>query len=52
MHLTLTEFGVKKRFHMEFSEDEAVVVFRRVVTALESGELARGRTDLRPGAEG
>lgn len=52
VHLTLTEFGVKKRFHMEFREDEAIGVFRRLVTALESGELARGRTDPRPGVEG
>lgn len=52
MHLTLTEVGVKKRFHAEFSEDEAAGVYRRVVTALESGELARDKADRRAGAEG
>jgi uncharacterized metal-binding protein len=39
MHLTLTEMGIKKRFHMEFSEDEAAGVFRQLVAALDRGEL-------------
>ena len=31
IHLTLTEIGVKKRFHTEFSEDEAAAAYQRVV---------------------
>jgi uncharacterized metal-binding protein len=37
MHLTLTEVGVKKRYHAEFSEDEATAVYRSIVSNLESG---------------
>jgi len=37
MHLTLTEIGIKKRFHMAFSEDEAAKIFRRIVGTLQSG---------------
>lgn len=37
MHLTLTKIGVRKRFHMMFSEDEAAKVFRRIVGALQGG---------------
>lgn len=37
VHLTLTKIGVKKRFHMAFSEDEAAKVFRRVVGTLQGG---------------
>lgn len=51
VHLTLTEFGVKKRFRMEFSEDEAAGVYRRLVADLESGELMRDHSDSRSGAE-
>ncbi len=35
MHLTLTEHGVKKRFHAEFSEDEATAIYRNIVSVLE-----------------
>lgn len=42
IHLTLTKIGVKKRFHMAFSEDEAVKVFRRIVGALQGGGVAGG----------
>jgi uncharacterized metal-binding protein len=32
----LTKLGVKKRFHAEFDEEEAVHVYRRMVSALAS----------------
>lgn len=35
MHLTLTQHGVKKRFHAEFSEDEAIAIYRNIVSTLE-----------------
>ena len=35
IHLTLTEMGVKKRFHTEFSEDEAAAAYQRVVAMLD-----------------
>ena len=35
MHLTLTKVGVKKRYHAEFSEDEAAAVYRSIVSTLE-----------------
>lgn len=41
MHLTLTELGIKKRFHLEFKEDEALAVYGRIVSALARGEAAR-----------
>ncbi len=34
-HVTLTKFGIKKRLHLEFSEDQAVSVFRDLVGMLE-----------------
>jgi uncharacterized metal-binding protein len=34
MHLTLTELGVKKKYHMEFNEDEATAVFQGIVANL------------------
>jgi uncharacterized metal-binding protein len=37
LHLTLTKLGFKKRFRMEFDEDQAVTVFRGVVAVLEGG---------------
>jgi uncharacterized metal-binding protein len=37
MHLTLTKVGVKKRYHAEFSEDEAATVYRSIVSSLEGG---------------
>ena len=35
IHLTLTEMGVKKRFHTQFSEDEAAAAYQRVVAMLD-----------------
>ncbi len=35
MHLTLTKVGVKKRYHAEFSEDEAAAMYRSIVSTLE-----------------
>lgn len=37
LHLTLTKLGIKKRFRMEFDEDQAVSVFRGLVAVLEGG---------------
>jgi uncharacterized metal-binding protein len=34
MHLTLTELGVKKKYHKEFNEDEATTVFHMIVANL------------------
>lgn len=39
MHLTLTKFGIKKRFHMAFSQAEAARIFRRIVGALQRDHL-------------
>lgn len=36
MHLTLTELGVKKKYHMEFNGDEATAVFHGIVANLEA----------------
>ncbi|WP_029005877.1 putative zinc-binding protein [Azorhizobium doebereinerae] len=41
--VVLTDLGVKKRFHAEFDEDEAVRVYRSTVAALQA---------LRPGTAG
>jgi uncharacterized metal-binding protein len=38
MHLTLTKAGIKKRYHAEFSEDEAATVYRGIVSSLEGGQ--------------
>jgi uncharacterized metal-binding protein len=38
MHLTLTTIGVKKRYHAEFSEDEAAAVYRSIVSTLEGDQ--------------
>lgn len=35
-HLVLTDVGVKKRFHKDFNEDEATVIYRRAVAELKS----------------
>lgn len=46
MHLTLTELGIRKRYHMEFKESEATAVFEGVVANLQAeaiGTEARGR---------
>jgi uncharacterized metal-binding protein len=43
VHLTLTQLGVKKRFHADFDESEATSVFRRMVAL-----LAKARPDCRP----
>jgi uncharacterized metal-binding protein len=40
MDVVLTDHGVKKRFHTEFDENEAVAVYRRIVQAL--GSLGAG----------
>lgn len=45
MHLTLTQVGVKKRFHAEFSEDEAVVVYRSIVSSLEDGQAIGSQSE-------
>jgi uncharacterized metal-binding protein len=42
MDVVLTDHGVKKRFHAEFDENEAVAVYRKVVQAL--GNLGAGGT--------
>lgn len=44
MHLTLTELGIKKRFHLEFQEEEALAVYGRIVAALARGEAAKRAT--------
>lgn len=44
LHLTLTEIGILKRFHAEFSEDEATGVFHQVIAALRARGLARPET--------
>lgn len=36
MHLTLTELGIKKKYHMEFNEDEATAVFQGIVANLDA----------------
>ena len=35
IHLTLTEMGVKKRFHTQFSKDEAAAAYQRAVAILK-----------------
>ena len=40
MDVVLTDHGVKKRFHTEFDENEAVAVYRKIVQAL--GNLGAG----------
>ncbi|QOZ55389.1 putative zinc-binding protein [Bradyrhizobium sp. CCBAU 53338] len=35
-HLVLTDVGIKKRFHKEFDESEATLVYRRAVAELKS----------------
>lgn len=41
MHLTLTELGIRKKYHMEFNESEAMAVFEAVVANL--ADEATGR---------
>jgi uncharacterized metal-binding protein len=36
MHLTLTELGIRKKYHMEFNETEATAVFESVVANLQA----------------
>jgi uncharacterized metal-binding protein len=36
MHLTLTDLGIKKKYHMEFNEDEATAVFQGIVANLDA----------------
>lgn len=38
MHLTLTDVGIKKKFHMEFSEAEASAVYDSIAAAIADGE--------------
>lgn len=45
MHIILTKIGVKKRYHMAFSEDEAAKVFRRIVAALQANGPTGKETD-------
>lgn len=45
MHLTLTEVGVKKRYHAEFSEDEATAVYRSIVSSLEDAQPVGCQSD-------
>jgi len=47
IHLTRTEMGVKKRFHAEFSEDEAAAAYRRVVAMLDGARTADSAEDNR-----
>lgn len=49
-HLTLTKAGVKKRFHAEFSEDEATTVYRSIVSSLEAGQPIGDQVEI-AGAE-
>ena len=52
-HMTLTDLGVKKRFHMEFSEDEAVAAYRRVLGMLgTSDDSIRSSTAVASPVEG
>lgn len=47
LHATLTDMGVKKRFHMEFDEDEAARVFLELIDALDRSDLAKlGAADV------
>jgi hypothetical protein len=48
IHLTLTEMGVKKRFHTEFSEDEAAAAYQRVVVMLDGLRTADSAADRKP----
>jgi uncharacterized metal-binding protein len=42
MHLTLTDLGIKKKLHMEYSEAEAAIVYESIVVSLEAdGSAAR-----------
>ena len=36
VHLVLTDGGVKKRFHKDFDESEAAVVYQKAVAALRT----------------
>jgi uncharacterized metal-binding protein len=40
MHLTLTDVGIKKKLHMEYSEAEAAVVYDSIAAAISSGRVA------------
>jgi len=51
MHLTLTKLGIRKRFHMTFSEGEAAKMFHRIVGALKTGGLEGGPEGVRLEAE-
>lgn len=45
MHLTLTKVGVKKRYHAKFSEDEAVAVYRSIVSSLQNGPPIQNQSE-------
>jgi uncharacterized metal-binding protein len=46
--LVLTDLGVKKRFHMQFDESEAVAVYLKALAALESIETSAHAENARP----
>ncbi len=52
LHATLTDMGIRKRFHMEFDEDEAARVFREIIDALERSDLSKAEAADAPGLGG